>query len=74
MGPDAHVDRDAFHLAACSAAATAVTGLDDPRTARAAERDAILTTLCEFGLARRHVGRRPRSGPIPTPFLPRQKQ
>jgi hypothetical protein len=37
-------------------------------------RSRVRTTLCEFGLARRHVGRRPRSGPIPTPFLPRQKQ
>jgi len=71
---DACVDRRAFFEAACSAARAAVLGRDDPRAAREAERDAIITTLCEFGLARRHVGRRPREGPIPTPFQPRPKE
>jgi hypothetical protein len=71
---DACVDRRAFFEAAGSAVETAVRGLEDPDAARAAERDAIITTLCEFGLARRHVGRRPRVGPIPTPFQPSQKE
>jgi hypothetical protein len=71
---DAHVDRARFYAAARSAMAVAVLGLDDPDAVRLAERHAILETLCRFGLARRHVGRRPREGPIPTPFRTAQKE
>ena len=68
------VDRDEFYAAARSAAAAAVLGLDDPDAKRAAERRTILETLCRFGLARRHVGRRPREGSVPTPFQPTQNE
>src|SRR5262245_8243552 len=71
---DACVDRRAFYEAARAAARDAVRGQEDPRAAREAEREAIITTLCELGLARRHVGKRPREGPIPTPFQPTQKE
>jgi hypothetical protein len=71
---DAHVDRAVFYAAACSAMQTAVLGLTDPDAVRKAERDAILQTLCRFGLARRHVGLRPREGSPPTPFRPSEKE
>jgi len=71
---DACVDRDALYDAARSAVAGAVLGLEDADAARAAERDAIIDTLCEFGLARRHAGRRAREGSVPTPFQPTQKE
>lgn len=64
---DACVDRDAFHDRARAAMTAAVLGLEDPDAARRAEREALITTLCEFGLARRHVGRRHRVGTIPMP-------
>jgi len=62
---DACVDRDAFYAAARAAVAAAVLGHDDPRAARAAEREAIITTLW---------GRRSREGSVPTPFQPTQKE
>ena len=71
---DAHIDRDAFYTAAGSAIAAAVLGQNDPDAARKAERGAILATLRKFGLARHHVGRRPREGSVPTPFQPNQKE
>jgi hypothetical protein len=64
---DAVVDREQFYARARAAIEAAVLGVEDPDAARLAEREAIFTTLCEFGLARRHVGRRPRLGPIPMP-------
>jgi len=64
---DQHVDRGEFYERARAAMKAAVLGLDDPAAARKAEREAVLTTLCEFGLARRHVGRRPRVGDVPWP-------
>jgi len=67
---DAHVDRDGFYAAACAAMREAVRGLDQPRAVRKAERDAIIKTLCEFGLARVHRGLRPRAGSIPMPVRP----
>ena len=67
---DAHVDRDGFYAAACAAVREAVRGLEQPRAVRKAERDAIIKTLCEFGLARVHRGPRPRAGSIPMPFQP----
>lgn len=67
---DAHADRDAFYKAACAAVCEAVRGLEHPRAVRNAERDAIIKTLCEFGLARVHRGPRPRAGSIPMPFQP----
>jgi len=64
---DRCVDRDEFYERARAAMAAAALGLEDPAAARLAEREAVITTLCEFGLARRHVGRRLRVGPIPMP-------
>ena len=46
-------------------------GLDDPGAARKAERDAVIQTLCEHGLARRHIGRRSRGGNVPWPEKPK---
>ncbi len=64
---DAVVDRDQFYARARAAMKAAVRGVEDKDAARLAEREAIFATLCEFGLARRHVGLRPRVGPIPMP-------
>ena len=64
---DAVVDRDRFYAHARAAMQTAVLGIEDKDAARLAEREAIFTTLCEFGLAKRHVGLRPRRGSIPMP-------
>lgn len=68
---DACVDRDEFYARARAAMQAAVLGLDDPAAARKAERDAVIQTLCEHGLARRHVGRRPRVGNVPWPETPK---
>jgi transposase InsO family protein len=64
---DQHVDRAAFYGRARTAMRAAVLGLEDPAAARQAEREAVFATLCEFGLARRHVGPRPRVGSVPWP-------
>lgn len=64
---DAVVDRGAFHAAARSAMEQAVHGLTHAREACAAARAAFFQTLCAFGLATRHVGRRPRRRPGPPP-------
>jgi transposase InsO family protein len=68
---DARVDRAAFYACARAAMQTAVLGLNDPEAARKAERDAVIRTLCEHGLARRHIGRRPRVGNVPWPETPK---
>lgn len=64
---DTQVDRAAFCAAARSAMATAVIGLEQDRARRAARRNALIETMIGFGLARRHRGRRPRTGPVPMP-------
>lgn len=68
---DAVVDRDRFYEATRAAVEAATRGLEDLDAARKAEREAVISTLCELGLARRHVGRRPRNGRVPWPDLPR---
>ena len=67
---DACVDREQFYERARAAIQAAVLGIQDPSAARLAEREAVITTLCEFGLARRRFGRRPRVGSIPMPVPP----
>lgn len=67
---DACVDRTEFYERTRAAMAAATRGIEDPTAARRAEREAVITALCEAGLARRHVGRRPRVGPIPMPVQP----
>ena len=67
---DACVDRKQFYERTRAAMEAAVLGIEDPTAARLAEREAVITALCEAGLARRHVGRRPRVGPIPMPVQP----
>ena len=64
---DAVVDRDAFYAAACSAMEAAERGPQDRRALLKARREALFTTLVLFGLATRHVGKRPRvrRGPPP---------
>ncbi len=65
------VDRKLFYERIGRAAMeAAVLGIEDPTAARLAEREAVITALCEAGLARRHFGRRPRVGPIPMPVRP----
>lgn len=65
---DACVDRKQFYECASAARKAAVLGIQDPCAARLAEREAVITTLCEFGLARRRFGRRPRVGRLPMPL------
>ena len=67
---DACVDRARFYERARAAMKAAVLGTQDPAAARLAEREAVITTLCESGLARRRVGRAPRVGQIPMPVPP----
>ena len=67
---DACVDRKQFYERTRAAMEAATRGIEDPTVARLAEREAVITALCEAGLARRHVGRRPRVGPIPMPAQP----
>ncbi len=64
---DTVVERAAFHAEACSAMAAAALAHDDPDEACEAARDAFFATLSRHGLARRHVGLRPREGAIPLP-------
>ena len=52
------VDRATFYAAARSAVEAAVLGVKAPRARRKAERDAIWTTLENYGLASRHLGAR----------------
>lgn len=44
---------------------------DAPAAARKTQRGAVIQTLCERGIARRHVGRRPRVGNAPSPEEPK---
>ena len=67
---DACVDRQAFYDAAQAPMNEAVRGAASARQARKAQRQAFFKTLCEFGLARVHRGRRPRIGSIPLPVEP----
>jgi transposase InsO family protein len=64
---DAVVDRDVFYAAACSAMDAAEHGLKDRRAVLKARREALFAVLVSFGLATRHVGKRPRvrRGPPP---------
>ena len=68
---DTCVDREEFYARAREAIEAGVLGLDDPGAARKAERDAVIQTLCDHGLARRHVGTRPRVGDVPWPEKPK---
>lgn len=67
---DACVDRASFYASARVAMEAGVLRQSDPEAARKAERDAVIQTLCEHGLARRHVGRRSRVGSVPWPEKP----
>lgn len=64
---DAVVDRDVFYAAACSAMDAAARGLKDRRAVLKARREALFAVLVSFGLATRHLGKRPRvrCGPPP---------
>lgn len=62
---DARVNRSAFYSAACSAMDKAEQGLSTCRARLKARRDALYASLEAFGLATRHVGRRPRERPGP---------
>jgi hypothetical protein len=64
---DALVNRIAFYEAATAAMDTAAEGHSTKRAALRARRAALLDTLVRFGLATRHVGKRPRERPGPTP-------
>lgn len=64
---DRLVDRDVFYAAACSAMEEAARGLTHRRAVLAARRVALFATLVRFGLATRHVGKRPRVRPGPPP-------
>ena len=64
---DRVVDREAFYAAACSAMEDAARGLTQKRAVLAARRVALFQTLVRFGLAARHVGKRPRVRPGPPP-------
>ena len=55
------VDRARFYDTACAAIASAVQGIDDARARRRAEREAIWSTLEQFGLVTRTRGRRPKA-------------
>lgn len=59
--------RDKLHNRARQPVTAAVLAREDRDGAPLAGREALITTLCEFGLARRHVGRRHRGGTIPMP-------
>ena len=62
---DALVDRATFYREACAAMDAAALGLTCLRAVLHARREALFATLERFGLARRHVGRRPRVRPGP---------
>lgn len=68
---DTCVDRASFYACSRAAMAAGVLGQSDAEAARKAERDAVIQTLCDHGLARRHVGRRPRVGNVPWPEKPK---
>jgi hypothetical protein len=71
---DALVDRDTFYAHATTAmgeAERAVAGASEKCRAR---QRAFWATLERFGLARTHVGPRPRVRPAPTPFLAGPKE
>lgn len=68
---DSCVDRASFYACSRAAMAAGVLGQTDPEAARKAERDAVIQTLCDHGLARRHLGRRPRVGNVPWPERPK---
>lgn len=68
---DTCVDRASFYACARAAMAAGVLGQSDAEAARKAERDAVIQTLCEHGLARRHIGRRSRVGNVPWPEKPK---
>jgi transposase InsO family protein len=64
---DAVVDRDVFYAAACSAMDEAERGHKGRRAVLKARREALFAVLARFGLATRHVGKRPRVRPGPAP-------
>jgi transposase InsO family protein len=64
---DTLVDRDTMYEEACNAMEQATLGLTQRRAVLHARREALFDTLERFGLARRHVGRRPRVRPGPGP-------
>jgi hypothetical protein len=64
---DALVDRDAFFATATAAMDAAERGLADRDERCLARQRAFWATAERFGLARTHVGPRPRVRPAPTP-------
>ncbi|MFO0931783.1 MAG: hypothetical protein U1E39_03640 [Planctomycetota bacterium] len=58
-------DRGSSYVSVRAPMAAGVLGQCNPEAARKAERDAVIQTRCEHGLARRDVGRWPRVGGVP---------